>query len=69
MVSKKDEKKTIGLCASCRHVRRVESSRGSTYYLCGLAAADPRFVKYPALPVLSCPGYEPEAPAEKPGDK
>jgi hypothetical protein len=46
-----------GLCASCRHAEMVTSSRGSTFYLCRLANSDPRFVKYPALPVFECAGY------------
>ncbi|MBI3871854.1 MAG: hypothetical protein HY304_02120 [candidate division Zixibacteria bacterium] len=48
----------IGLCSSCRHVQRVTSDRGSTFYLCTLSFADPRFAKYPSLPVRACPGYE-----------
>jgi hypothetical protein len=47
-----------GLCASCVHVKRVESARGSVFYRCGLADRDPRFSKYPNLPVLTCAGYE-----------
>jgi len=48
----------IGLCAACRHARVVHSSHGSTFYLCRLAEIDPRFDKYPRLPVLRCAGYE-----------
>ena len=55
----------IGLCATCRHARVVHSSHGSTFYLCRLAESDPRFDKYPRLPVLRCAGYE---PAEQAGD-
>jgi hypothetical protein len=55
----------IGLCATCRHARVVHSSRGSTFYLCQLAEIDPRFDKYPRLPVLRCTGYK---PAEQSGD-
>jgi hypothetical protein len=47
----------VGLCESCRHARRIVSARGSAFWLCGLAATDSRFRKYPALPVLSCNGY------------
>jgi len=47
-----------GLCADCVHARRIESDRGSVFYMCQLALADSRFKKYPRLPVLSCPGYE-----------
>jgi len=47
-----------GLCATCRHARVVRSDRGSVFYRCLLAATDPRFSKYPPLPVLRCAGYE-----------
>jgi hypothetical protein len=49
----------VGLCATCRHARRVESARGSCFWLCARSADDPRFAKYPRLPVLRCPGFEP----------
>lgn len=62
-----------GLCADCAFSRRVESGR-STFCLCERALTDPRFLKYPPLPVLACPGYErkavPVTPANPdPGDK
>ena len=50
----------VGLCESCRHARRIESDRGSTFYLCELSSCDPRFPKYPALPVIQCLGYSPK---------
>lgn len=46
-----------GLCSDCQHARRIESMRGSLFFLCELSLTDPRFPKYPALPVLSCSGY------------
>ena len=55
---KKAEKLRVGLCLNCRHMRRMESDRGSMFYLCGLSATDSRFPKYPRLPVLACAGYE-----------
>ena len=48
---------SVGLCFDCEHARVIRSDRGSIFYLCKLHATDPRFVKYPRLPVLSCPGY------------
>ena len=48
----------VGLCASCAWVHVVTNRRGSTFYRCLRADTDPRFVRYPPLPVLSCPGYE-----------
>jgi hypothetical protein len=47
-----------GLCATCVHVRRVTSDRGSVFYLCELSKVDPALPKYPRLPVLECSGYE-----------
>jgi hypothetical protein len=62
------ETSEAGLCASCRHARRVESDRGSRFWRCARSADDPRFAKYPRLPVLQCPGYEPGgARAAEPG--
>ena len=46
-----------GLCASCEHLRLL-ASRRSVFVRCGLAATDPRFPRYPPLPVLSCRGYQ-----------
>jgi len=51
-------KERAGLCADCVHARGIESSRGSVFLLCELSRSDPRFTKYPRLPVLSCTGYE-----------
>jgi hypothetical protein len=39
-------------------MRRVETERGSVFYRCARAATDPRFRKYPPLPVVRCEGYE-----------
>jgi hypothetical protein len=49
--------RSSGLCANCLHSRRIESARGSIFVLCQFSATDPRFPKYPRLPVLSCKGY------------
>ena len=58
-----DEDMLIGLCAHCRHANVIESSHGETFYLCRLSFTDPRFPKYPHLPVLTCDGYEPSSSA------
>ncbi len=54
----------VGLCWDCRWVRRIESARGSVFFLCRRAETDPGYPKYPPLPRLRCPGYEPEPPAD-----
>jgi hypothetical protein len=48
-----------GLCAKCRHARRVESDRGSVFLRCDYATVDPMFPKYPRLPVWVCTACEP----------
>jgi len=48
---------TPGLCGACAHARTVPSSTGSTYVLCRLSLSDPRFPRYPTLPVMRCAGW------------
>jgi ribosomal protein L36 len=50
-----------GLCEQCLHVRRVVSAKGSVFVLCERAKHEPEYPKYPRLPVLACPGFEPVA--------
>lgn len=52
-----------GLCNSCRHQRVVATTRGSRFSLCRRAKDDPRFPRYPPIPVRRCVGHE---PGEKP---
>jgi len=47
-----------GLCATCEHLR-LAASRRSVFIRCGLADTDPRFPRYPPLPVVACSGYRP----------
>jgi hypothetical protein len=45
----------------------VETRKGSRFYLCQLSETDPRFPKYPRIPVLRCAGFVPLAtPPEGP---
>jgi hypothetical protein len=55
-----EERSRAGLCADCVNSKRIESSRGSRFYLCELSATDPAFPKYPPLPVLRCSGHTPK---------
>ena len=55
----------IGLCADCEFMRKIQSDRGSVFYQCRLSATNPKFPKYPRLPVLTCEGYRP-TPANPP---
>jgi hypothetical protein len=57
-----------GLCGTCRHSRRVETARGSVFRLCERSVTDARFPRYPALPVLRCPGFEPTETTEPTDD-
>jgi hypothetical protein len=47
-----------GLCGRCNHVRVIVNRNGSRFYLCELAAEDPRFRRYPPIPVLRCSGFQ-----------
>jgi hypothetical protein len=49
---------TPGLCAVCRHARVVISGRGSRFLLCERSRVDPRFPRYPPLPVIRCAGFD-----------
>jgi hypothetical protein len=51
-----------GLCRDCHYSRRIESDRGSAFFRCELSLEDPRFPKYPRLPVRVCGGYRPAEP-------
>ena len=51
----------VGLCARCRHARAQTTTRGSTFWRCLRAETDARFVRYPALPVRDCPGFDERA--------
>ena len=49
--------KSAGLCASCRHARRVTTPR-SQFLLCERSRTDSSYERYPRLPMLACPGFE-----------
>jgi len=46
-----------GLCARCLHSKTVRGAR-SEFWMCERARLDPRFPRYPRLPVMSCVGFE-----------
>lgn len=46
-----------GLCETCVHLQVLASAR-SVFVRCGRADLDPRFPRYPGLPVTACPGHE-----------
>ncbi|NNL84189.1 MAG: hypothetical protein HKP27_00965 [Myxococcales bacterium] len=52
------DREVAGLCADCRHARITRNRRGSAFFRCGLADSDPRFRRYPQLPVRECAGHE-----------
>jgi hypothetical protein len=50
--------RAAGLCASCGHARTQRSARGGIFWRCARAESDPRFLRYPPLPVTRCSGHE-----------
>ena len=55
------EDPAVGLCARCRHARRVTTPR-SVFWLCERSRTDASYARYPRLPMLRCPGFEPGTP-------
>jgi len=47
----------VGLCATCRHHRLIESRRRARFHLCELSKTDRAYPRYPSLPVRACAGY------------
>jgi hypothetical protein len=61
-----------GLCGDCVHAQIIQSQRGSIFYLCRLGLKNPRYPKYPRLPVRECDGYrqtESNQPTSEPRTK
>ena len=50
-----------GLCDRCDWHRWLDNDRGSRFLRCGLSDTDPRFSRFPTLPVLVCPGFTDKA--------
>lgn len=56
----------FGLCAACAHQRVVRTGRGSRFSMCERSFTDPRYPKYPRMPVGRCPGFTPRPAPEPP---
>jgi len=48
-----------GVCDACLHQRVIRNTRGSSFSKCERSKTDPRFAKYPPVPVLRCDGFTP----------
>ena len=62
------EDPAVGLCARCRHARQVATPR-SLFWLCERSRDDANYARYPRLPILDCPGFEPGEPVGSPPDE
>jgi hypothetical protein len=56
------EDPAVGLCSHCRNARVQASARGPRYWRCARADRDARYLRYPPLPVRTCPGHDEGAP-------
>ena len=54
---------TPGLCERCRWARLVRTPR-SAFWLCLRSREDPRYERYPRLPVTRCEGHDALPPGE-----
>lgn len=59
-MSERPQAPPAGLCDGCLQQRLVPNRRGSVFSLCERSREDPAYPRYPRLPVLSCPGFEPD---------
>jgi hypothetical protein len=69
MNDSRGDEQGVGLCARCEHAQVIRNDRGSRFFLCLLSSTDPRFPKYPRLPVLSCVGFTPATDGAADTDK
>jgi hypothetical protein len=46
-----------GLGPDCAHVRKIESAKGSVFWMCELSKADARYPRYPVQPRMVCAGF------------
>ena len=51
-------RRPTSLCELCRHVRRIQTAKGSVFLLCRRSESQPQFPKYPPQPVVDCRGFE-----------
>ncbi len=49
----------VGDCFGCGHAKTLKSKSGNALFMCGYAEKDPSYARYPALPLLDCPGRTP----------
>jgi len=49
---------SVGQCSVCEHASVQTSARGNRFWRCRRADLDARLLRYPPLPVASCPGYD-----------
>jgi len=61
--SQREQLARVGLCTLCRHARVIRSAKDSEFWLCERSKLDPRFAKYPRLPVRTCAGFERSEPS------
>jgi hypothetical protein len=47
----------VGQCSICAFAAVQGSARGSRFWRCLRADSEERFLRYPPLPVVDCPGY------------
>jgi hypothetical protein len=57
--SNRREAERVGLCFTCQFSRVIVNDRESRFYFCERSKTDPRFPRYPPLPVVTCAGYAP----------
>lgn len=60
------ERVPAGRCRSCLYARVVPAKANDAYYFCERSVDDPRYARYPHLPMLTCDGHAYRAEAVSP---
>ncbi|MGH0033217.1 MAG: hypothetical protein ACQGVC_25785 [Myxococcota bacterium] len=59
-----DESQAVGLCARCLYGATQANARGSVFWRCLAADANPEMLRYPPLPVTQCDAFRDRATQE-----
>jgi hypothetical protein len=54
----------VGLCGRCRFARTQVGSGGNRFWRCSRSDEDRDYPRYPRIPVITCPGFAENTPAD-----
>ena len=63
------ERVAAGGCVSCVYARLIRAKANDVYYFCERSVNDPRYARYPRLPMLTCEGHTDRAESGLPRER